>query len=167
MRQHSQVEAIGTNKHPVGVFESPGLNAIDPNNESLTEGGSRLGCRTNEIRNRCAARFHDTIAQPAHAPRLLDSIFVAEAKIARKSASHCVGIEHDRAQERRECVRERGFAGSRQTHNENLAFHLGPARHRDRSLLQVDDARNWPPKQAFDRVSIVERRSTLQVAHVD
>jgi hypothetical protein len=110
LRADAKIEALGWNEHAIGVLEAAGADAVQPNRERVAKGGARLLGWADEIGDHGATRLGDPVAYPSHAARVLDAIGVAEAEIARDVRAHCVGVEHDRVKERRECGRERGLA---------------------------------------------------------
>ena len=110
-------------KHPVGVLESACIDTIEPDGEGFAECRARFSGRADEIRDDRAASFNNPIAHPAHAARVLDTIFMAKAEIARKIGAHGVGIEHHRVEQGRQRLGERRLAGSRQAHNKNFSPH--------------------------------------------
>jgi hypothetical protein len=57
---------------------------------------------------------------------MLYAILMTEAEIARDIGAHGVGIEHHGVQQWSEHAGQRGLAGSRQTHDEDLAMHAPP-----------------------------------------
>jgi len=67
-------------KHPVGVLGSACIDTIDPDGEGLAERLARLSGRANKIRDDRAASFNNPIAHPAHAARVLDTIFMAKPR---------------------------------------------------------------------------------------
>src|SRR5438067_13402998 len=82
LMRHPQIEALERDEHAVRVLEATGIDAVEPDGKSFTEGGARLLGRANEVGDRIAARLHDAAAHPAHPPRMLDAILVAESQIA-------------------------------------------------------------------------------------
>jgi hypothetical protein len=116
-----KVHALGSNEHPIGVLEAPRFDAVDPDREGVAESGARLFGRTDEIRDHGAAGLHHAVAHPSHAARVLDPVRMAEAEIAREIRAHRIGIEHHGIEQRRERIRQRGLARSRETHDQNLA----------------------------------------------
>ena len=127
VRRDAKVKAIGSHEHPIGVFEAAFFDPIEPDDKGLSESRARLGGRADEIGDHRPAGLNHAIAHPAHAPRVLDTVLVAETEVARQVGAHGVSVEHNGIQERRQCVGERGLAGGRQAHNENFPFHLIPA----------------------------------------
>jgi hypothetical protein len=104
MSGNAQVKPIGRDKHPISIFKPAGFDTIDPDNEVCAKGGLRFRCRANKIGDDRATSFDYPITHPAHATRVLDTIFVSETKIARKIFANCVGIEHDRIKQRASAI---------------------------------------------------------------
>src|SRR3954452_15102327 len=69
-----KVDALGSNEHPIGVLEAPGIDAIDPDREGVAEGGASLRGRTEETRDARPARLDHPVAHPSHAARVLDPV---------------------------------------------------------------------------------------------
>ena len=55
---------------------------------------------------------------------MLNSILVAETKIARKISAHGICIKNDGVEKRRQRIRKRRLAATWQPHNENFALHF-------------------------------------------
>src|SRR6476620_3738642 len=79
-----QVDALGSDEHPIGVLEAPRIDAIEPDREGVAEGGPGLRGRTDEIRDDRAARLDHPVAHPSHAARLLAPVRIGETKVARQ-----------------------------------------------------------------------------------
>jgi hypothetical protein len=124
MSGDAQVKPIGRDKHPISIFKPASFDTIDPDDEVCAKGGSRFRCRANKIGDDRATGFDYPITHPAHATRVLDTIFVSETKIARKISANCVGIEHDRVKQRGKCHRECRLTGAWKSHDQNFASHL-------------------------------------------
>jgi len=120
----AKIEARGRNEHAIGVLEAATADAVEPNRKCRAKSGARLLCWADEIGDDSAPSLHDSVAQPPHPPRLLDSIGMAEAEIARDIRTHCVSIENDRIKERRKAGRERGFARAGQAHDQDFPHPL-------------------------------------------
>jgi hypothetical protein len=69
--------------------------------KAFSESGAGLRGWADEIGNYRPAGFNHSIAHPAHAPCMLDAVFVAKTEVARKVGAHGIGVEHNRIQERR------------------------------------------------------------------
>jgi predicted NAD/FAD-binding protein len=111
-------------EHPVGVLEPSGIDAVDPDHKGLAEGGARLRRWADEVRDHGAAGFDNAIAHPAHAARMLDTILMAEAEVARQIGANRVGVENHRIEERSKRARKSGLAGAREPHDENFRLHV-------------------------------------------
>ena len=99
----TKIHMIRRNEHLVGVFETAGLDPVDPDRESFAERRACLGGRADKIGDHGAAGLDDAIAHPSHAACVLDAVVVAKAKVLRKIGAHRIGIEHDCVEERRRC----------------------------------------------------------------
>lgn len=66
-------------------------------------------------------RFDDTVAQPTHAPGLLDTVGRGEAEVTVDFSPHLVGIEVDGPEPGNQDLGQRGFASPRQTHQQDFA----------------------------------------------
>jgi len=115
------IVVLRRHEHPIGVLEAAGLDSIDEDDESTAEGRPRLRRGADEIGDRGAAALHHAIAQPAHAPRLLDAVLHGKPKLAVDVRAHLVVVEDDCVEHRREHPAHRRLAGTGQTHDENLA----------------------------------------------
>jgi len=111
------IKMFGRRKHTVGVREATDFNAVKPYRESFTERSPGVSGRANKIGDHGPAGFDDAVAHPSHATGVLDAIFVAEAKVARKIGAHCIRIEHHRVEKRGKRIGKRRLAGARQTHD--------------------------------------------------
>ena len=98
----AQVELFRGDEHPVGVFEPPRRDAVDPDREGLAESRARLRRRADEVGDHGTAGLDHAVAHPAHAAGVLDAVLVGEAEIAREIGAHRVGVEHDRIEQRRQ-----------------------------------------------------------------
>src|SRR5215472_8965984 len=126
VRRNPQIESVRRHEHPVGVDETAFGDAVDPHREgwaALHERRTRLGRGTDEIRNRETSRPHHLIAQPTHAPRMLDPVSLGKAEILVDLAAHIVGVEVDGVEPRRKHARKRRLAGAGQAHDEDLVVH--------------------------------------------
>jgi len=122
--KNTDVKSLRGHEHPICIFKSSGLDPIDPDDESVTEGGSRLGCWANEIGDHRAAGFDHPIAHPAHTAGVLDAILMAETKIARQIGAYGVGVKYDRAKQRGKRGGERCLTGAGKSHDEDFALHF-------------------------------------------
>jgi hypothetical protein len=86
----------GRDKHLISIFKPAGFDTIDPDNEvRARKGDSRFGCRANKIGDDRASSFDYPITHPAHAMRVLDTIFASETKIARPQVEADDGLRWD------------------------------------------------------------------------
>src|SRR5262249_3593095 len=107
-------------------FKGPGTDTIHENYERFSVAFKRLpGCggRADKIGNCKSTDFCHPVAEPTHAPRMLDTIRLRETEILIYVVTHIIGIEMNGVEAWREFVRKRGFASTRQPHNENLFSH--------------------------------------------
>src|SRR5690606_2847374 len=94
--------------------------------------------RTDEIRDREAARLYHLVAEPAHSPSLLHTILLGKSEIPVDVRSDCIRVEVDRIKSRDEKSGQCRLPGAGKAHHEYLAAH-------DRSssfLLVADLARS-------------------------
>ena len=124
----AQIELVRRHEHPVGVFETSGFDAVEPDHKRVAERGAGILGRADEIGDHGAAGLDDAVAHPAHAAGMLDAIFVGEAEVAGQIGANRVGIEHHRVEQRRQRSRQRCLAGARKSHDENFALQLSPTR---------------------------------------
>jgi hypothetical protein len=72
----AQIVFVRRNEHPVGVGETPGIDAVEPDDKRIAEYGAGLLGRADEIGDHGAAGLDDAVAHPAHAAGMLDAVFV-------------------------------------------------------------------------------------------
>jgi hypothetical protein len=145
LRLDAQIKVLRYDEHSVSIFETPCLNTINPNGKGFTESRARVGGRANEIGDHGAASFNDTITHPAHATRILDAVFIAEAEVAREIGAYGVRIEHHCVEQRCQRIRKRRLAGARQTHDQDFPIHVAPPTVTGEVVFQ-----KLEPMQAFE-----------------
>src|SRR6185437_13601610 len=94
--QDAQIEMLGRGKEPVGAVAAAGLDAVDPDDESLAafeERVARFGGRADEIGDHRAAGFGYLIAEPADPPCLLDAIGWGKAQILVDVLADFIGVQ--------------------------------------------------------------------------
>ena len=92
------------NKHPVCVFECTSPDAIHPDQKGVSPARKRLPrCRrgADEIGDCKTTRFHNAVAEPAHAPGMLDPIRFREPEILVDIGTNILGVEMHGAKPRR------------------------------------------------------------------
>ena len=122
----------GGDEHALVSSKRALLDAVDPDDEGLAaaERLSRRRRRADEVGDREAASLDHLVAQPAHAAGVLDAVRLGEAEVLVDVRAHLVGVEVNGIEPRGEHLGERGLAGARQAHDQDLAYRLNHPRPR-------------------------------------
>src|SRR5262249_39418770 len=100
LRSHAQIVVRRRLEHRVGVGKPALFDAVGPDNESIAERRPCCLGRTDEVGDRVGPGLDHAVAQPPHAPRMLDPILMREAEILAEVGAHGVGIKVDAVEAR-------------------------------------------------------------------